>query len=57
MPWGNRSLLFRDIDGNFINLFTPVSPQAIKKFAYYKISFLTMVCVILQRHLVMTQFQ
>jgi len=33
MPWGNRSLLFRDTDGNLINFFTPVSPEAIKKFA------------------------
>ena len=33
MPWGNRSLLFRDIDGNLINFFTPVSSEAIKKFA------------------------
>lgn len=32
MPWGNRSLLFRDPDGNLINFFTPVSPDAIKKF-------------------------
>jgi predicted enzyme related to lactoylglutathione lyase len=32
MPWGNRSLLFRDPDGNLVNLFTPVSPDAIKKF-------------------------
>jgi predicted enzyme related to lactoylglutathione lyase len=32
MPWGNRSLLFRDPDGNLINLFTPVSSEAIKKF-------------------------
>jgi predicted enzyme related to lactoylglutathione lyase len=32
MPWGNRSLLFRDPDGNLVNLFTPVSPEAIKKF-------------------------
>ena len=32
MPWGNRSLLFRDADGNLINFFTPVSPEAIKKF-------------------------
>lgn len=32
MPWGNRSLLFRDPDGNLINLFTPVTPEAIKKF-------------------------
>lgn len=31
-PWGNRSLLFRDPDGNLINLFTPVSPEAIRKF-------------------------
>lgn len=23
MPWGNRSLLFRDPDGNLINFFTP----------------------------------
>ena len=33
MPWGNRSLLFRDSDGNLINFFTPISPEAIKKFA------------------------
>lgn len=33
MPWGNRSLLFRDTDGNLINFFTPVSPEAIKKYA------------------------
>lgn len=32
MPWGNRSLLFRDPDGNLINFFSPVSPEAIKKF-------------------------
>jgi catechol 2,3-dioxygenase-like lactoylglutathione lyase family enzyme len=31
MPWGNRSLLFRDPDGNLINFFTPVSPEAIEK--------------------------
>ena len=24
MPWGNRSLLFRDPDGNLINFFAPV---------------------------------
>ena len=29
MPWGNKSLLFRDPDGNLVNLFTPVT---IKKF-------------------------
>ena len=32
MPWGNRSLLVRDPDGNLVNFFTPVSPEAIKKF-------------------------
>jgi predicted enzyme related to lactoylglutathione lyase len=32
MPWGNRSLLFRDPDGNLINFFTPVSAEAIKRF-------------------------
>jgi len=32
MPWGNRSLLFRDPDGNLINFFMPVSAEAIKKF-------------------------
>lgn len=32
MPWGNKSLLFRDPDGNLINLFTPVTPEAIEKF-------------------------
>lgn len=31
-PWGNRSLLFRDPDGNLVNLFTPVSPEAIRKY-------------------------
>jgi catechol 2,3-dioxygenase-like lactoylglutathione lyase family enzyme len=36
MPWGNRSFLFRDPDGNLVNLFTPVSPEAIKKFANKK---------------------
>lgn len=33
MPWGNRSLLFRDPDGNLVNFFTPVTPDAINKFA------------------------
>ncbi|BCG95692.1 VOC family protein [Mesorhizobium sp. 131-2-1] len=32
MPWGNRSLLFRDPDGNLVNFFTPVTREAIKKF-------------------------
>jgi len=31
MPWGNRSLLFRDPDDNLVNFFAPVSPEAIKK--------------------------
>ena len=33
MPWGNRALLFRDPDGNMINFFTPVTPEAIAKFS------------------------
>ena len=32
MPWGNRSLLFRDPDGNLVNFFTPVTPEALKRF-------------------------
>ena len=32
MPWGNRSLLFRDPDGNLVNFFTPVTPEAKMKF-------------------------
>jgi len=32
MPWGNRSLLFLDPDGNRVNFFTPVTPEALKKF-------------------------
>jgi predicted enzyme related to lactoylglutathione lyase len=31
MPWGNRSLLFRDPDGTLVNFFAPVTPQAIAK--------------------------
>jgi predicted enzyme related to lactoylglutathione lyase len=33
MPWGNRSLLLRDPDGNLVNFFTPVTAAAIEKFA------------------------
>ena len=33
MPWGNRSLLFRDPDGNLVNFFTPVTPEAKQKFS------------------------
>ncbi|WP_396327833.1 VOC family protein [Jatrophihabitans lederbergiae] len=32
MPWGNRSIMFRDPDGNLVNLFTPVTEDAINKF-------------------------
>lgn len=31
MPWGNRSLLVRDTDGNLINFFTPVTPDAVQR--------------------------
>lgn len=31
MPWGNRSLLFRDTDGNLINFFTPLTQEAKKR--------------------------
>jgi predicted enzyme related to lactoylglutathione lyase len=33
MPWGNRSLQFRDPDGNLINFFTPVTAEAISRAA------------------------
>ncbi len=36
MPWGNKSLLLRDPDGNLVNLFTPVTPDAVKKFERQK---------------------
>ncbi|SDE82199.1 VOC family protein [Epilithonimonas hungarica] len=36
MPWGNRSLLFRDPDGNLINFFTPLTVEAKKKFSVIK---------------------
>jgi predicted enzyme related to lactoylglutathione lyase len=31
MPWGNRSMLFNDPDGNVVNFFTPVSAEAIQR--------------------------
>jgi catechol 2,3-dioxygenase-like lactoylglutathione lyase family enzyme len=31
MPWGNRSILFRDPDGNLVNFFTPVTEEAIER--------------------------
>ncbi|KMQ64791.1 glyoxalase [Chryseobacterium angstadtii] len=33
MPWGNKSLLFRDPDGNLVNFFTPVTKEATEKFS------------------------
>ncbi|WMT39352.1 VOC family protein [Paenibacillus sp. D2_2] len=33
MPWGNRAVLFRDPDGNLVNLFTPITEEAIKRFS------------------------
>ena len=32
MPWGNRSLLFRDPDGNLVNLYAPVTDAARQRF-------------------------
>ncbi len=32
MPWGNRSMLFRDPDGNLVNLFAPVTDDAVDRF-------------------------
>ncbi|MEU7058134.1 VOC family protein [Streptomyces sp. NPDC046197] len=31
-PWGNRSLLFRDPDGNLVNFFAPVTPEAVGRY-------------------------
>lgn len=28
MPWGNRSMLFRDPDGNLVNVFSALTPPA-----------------------------
>ena len=33
MPWGNRSVLLRDPDGNLVNLYTPVTDEAKQRFA------------------------
>jgi len=30
MPWGNVSVLIRDPEGSLINLYTPVTPQALQ---------------------------
>lgn len=32
-PWGNRSLMVRDPDGTLVNLFKPVTPEAIERYA------------------------
>ena len=32
MPWGNKSLLFRDPDGNLVNFFTPITTEVMAKF-------------------------
>jgi predicted enzyme related to lactoylglutathione lyase len=32
MPWGNRSLLFRDLDGNLVNFFEPITAEAKARF-------------------------
>lgn len=31
MPWGNKSMLFRDPDGNLVNFFTPMSKDSIAR--------------------------
>ena len=36
MPWGNRSLLLRDPDGNLVNLFSPATADAREKFSRYE---------------------
>ncbi|TDE15379.1 VOC family protein [Dyadobacter psychrotolerans] len=33
MPWGNRSLLMRDPDGNLVNFFTPLTQEALERFS------------------------
>ena len=33
MPWGNRSVVLRDPDGNLVNLYTPVTEEAKQRFA------------------------
>jgi predicted enzyme related to lactoylglutathione lyase len=33
MPWGNRSLLFRDPDGNLVNFFVPLTEEARARLA------------------------
>ncbi|OFW81460.1 MAG: glyoxalase [Alicyclobacillus sp. RIFOXYA1_FULL_53_8] len=33
MPWGNRSALLRDPDGNLVNIFAPVTEDAVDRFS------------------------
>ena len=33
MPWGNRSALLRDPDGNLVNLYAPVTDEAKQRLA------------------------
>lgn len=33
MPWGNRAMMLKDPDGNRVNLYTPVTEEAIDRFA------------------------
>ncbi|MCT2564057.1 VOC family protein [Chryseobacterium herbae] len=33
MPWGNKSMLFRDPDGNLVNFFAPITKESVEKFA------------------------
>lgn len=33
MPWGNRSAMLRDPDGNLINLYAPITDEAKQRFA------------------------
>lgn len=33
MPWGNRALMLRDPDGNRVNLYTPLTDEAVERFA------------------------
>lgn len=34
MPWGNRSMLFRDPDGNLVNFFAPVIGNPRREIAF-----------------------
>lgn len=33
MPWGNRSMLFHDPEGNLINFFEPITNEAIQRLS------------------------